>query len=165
MVSLFVSNPCGSAVESSGSGQGEAYMYISSGGRVTFDPKQVAYPGEAHALRDHILVGPLWEGYHESRRCSRNTHPESYITKYTSIRRLRDISRRPCSDAASVGMPYMAAVLVLRKRYLSCGKHQSHPSVRALPLDRRGSGLSKEWWFRVLCWRFGAGRCGLGCRV
>ena len=25
---------------------------------------------------------------HESRRCSRNTYPESYITKYTSIRRL-----------------------------------------------------------------------------
>ena len=26
---------------------------------------------------------------HESRRCSRNTCPESYITKYTSIRRYR----------------------------------------------------------------------------
>jgi len=24
----------------------------------------------------------LWEGYHESRRCSRDTYPESYITKY-----------------------------------------------------------------------------------
>ena len=29
----------------------------------------------------------LWEGYHESRRCSRDTYPESYITKYTSIQR------------------------------------------------------------------------------
>jgi len=41
--------------------------------------------------RDVILrvgwVRPLWEGYHESRRCSRDTYPESYITKYTSIRR------------------------------------------------------------------------------
>jgi len=27
------------------------------------------------------------EGYHESRRCSRETYPESCITKYTSIRR------------------------------------------------------------------------------
>jgi len=27
-------------------------------------------------------------GYHESRRCSRDTYPESCITKYTSIRRL-----------------------------------------------------------------------------
>ena len=29
----------------------------------------------------------LWAGYHESRRCSRDTYPESYITKHTSIRR------------------------------------------------------------------------------
>ena len=42
----------------------------------------------AHASRDHTLVGPLWEGYHESRRCSRDTYPESYITKHTSIRRI-----------------------------------------------------------------------------
>ena len=27
------------------------------------------------------------KGYRESRRCSRDTYPESYITKYTSIRR------------------------------------------------------------------------------
>jgi len=31
------------------------------------------------------LIG--WEGYRESRRCSRDTYPESCITKYTSIRR------------------------------------------------------------------------------
>ena len=37
---------------------------------------------------DHALVGPLWEGYHESKRCSIDTHPESYIIKYTSIRRI-----------------------------------------------------------------------------
>jgi len=43
---------------------------------------------EAHASRDHTLAGPLWEGCRESRRCSRDTYPESYITKYTSIRRL-----------------------------------------------------------------------------
>jgi hypothetical protein len=29
----------------------------------------------------------VWEGYHESRRCSTDTYPESYITKYTSMRR------------------------------------------------------------------------------
>ena len=28
------------------------------------------------------------DGYHESRRCSMDTYPESHITKYTSIRRL-----------------------------------------------------------------------------
>ena len=30
---------------------------------------------------------PVWEGCRESRRCSRDTYPESYITKFTSIRR------------------------------------------------------------------------------
>jgi len=25
------------------------------------------------------------EGYHESRKCSRDTYPESYITDYTSV--------------------------------------------------------------------------------
>ena len=36
-----------------------------------------------------ILHAPysLWEGYHESRRCSRDTYLESYTTKYTSIRK------------------------------------------------------------------------------
>ena len=38
-------------------------------------------------VRDHTLVAPFWEGHHESRRCSRDTYPDSYITKYTSIRR------------------------------------------------------------------------------
>ena len=28
-----------------------------------------------------------WEGFRESIRCSRDTYPESYITKHTSIRR------------------------------------------------------------------------------
>ena len=28
-------------------------------------------------------MGPLWEGHHGSRRCSRDTYPESYIAKYT----------------------------------------------------------------------------------
>ena len=34
----------------------------------------------------HVIDSGL-EGYHESRRCSRDTYPESYITKYTRIRR------------------------------------------------------------------------------
>ena len=40
---------------------------------------------EAHASRDHTLAGPLWEGCRESRRCSRDTYPESYITEYTLV--------------------------------------------------------------------------------
>ena len=43
-------------------------------------------------------IRSLSEGYHESRRCSRDTYPESYITKYTSIRRKKtDSSRAPRS--------------------------------------------------------------------
>ena len=33
----------------------------------------------------------FWEGYHESRRCSRDTYPESCIAKYTSMRRLNPV--------------------------------------------------------------------------
>jgi len=42
---------------------------------------------DSKGVIDSGLVGSTdWEGYHESRRCSRDTYPESYITKYTSIR-------------------------------------------------------------------------------
>jgi len=34
------------------------------------------------------MVDSLWEGCRESRSCSRDTYPESYITKYTRIRRI-----------------------------------------------------------------------------
>jgi len=34
-----------------------------------------------------IRPGILWGGYHERRRGSRDTYPESYITKFTRIRR------------------------------------------------------------------------------
>ena len=36
---------------------------------------------------DSQTRGTSLGGYHGSRRCSRDTYPESYITKYTSIRR------------------------------------------------------------------------------
>ena len=39
--------------------------------------------GDASAF----ALSRLWEGSLESRRCSRDTYPQSYITKYTSIRR------------------------------------------------------------------------------
>ena len=34
-----------------------------------------------------VTVLDSWEGFYESRSCSRDTCPESYITEYTSIRR------------------------------------------------------------------------------
>ena len=36
-----------------------------------------------------MLTSWVWEGYHKSKRCSRDTYPESYVIKYTSIRRLK----------------------------------------------------------------------------
>ena len=50
-------------------------------------------PRYRKTCRDRLRVGWLngfsflWEGYHERRRCSRDTYPESYIAKYTIIRR------------------------------------------------------------------------------
>ena len=41
---------------------------------------------------DRLGVG--WEGCRESRRCPRDTYPESYITKYTSIRREKSVYRK-----------------------------------------------------------------------
>jgi len=41
-----------------------------------------------------LIVGPLCEGCRESRRYSRDTYPESYITKYTSIRRQKKTDRQ-----------------------------------------------------------------------
>ena len=43
----------------------------------------------------------VWEGFHESRRCSRDTYPASYVTKYTSIRRLFHCWT-PRSDPATI---------------------------------------------------------------
>ena len=39
----------------------------------------------ARASRDHTLAGFLWKGFRESRRCSRDTYPESYSTEYVPI--------------------------------------------------------------------------------
>ena len=39
------------------------------------------------------------EGYHESRRCSRDTYPESYITKSTSIREKKQLGRAKLARA------------------------------------------------------------------
>jgi len=49
--------------------------------------------GNFGAVIDPGLVGSTdfdsWEGCRESRRCSRDTYPDSYVTRYTSIRRKR----------------------------------------------------------------------------
>ena len=60
---------------------------------------------------DRLRVGWLngWEGYHESRRCSKDTYPESYITKYT-----RYTGSNACDAvgyACVVALPLVAVLL------------------------------------------------------
>ena len=43
-------------------------------------------PGKSRWNFERTHLRKLWEGCRKSRRCSRDTYPESYITKYTSIR-------------------------------------------------------------------------------
>ena len=51
-------------------------------------PGQRCLAGLPQALARRIKCEILREGCRESRGCSRDTYPESYITKYTSTRRL-----------------------------------------------------------------------------
>jgi len=36
-----------------------------------------------------LAFDAFWEGFRESRRCSRDTYPESYITEYTQYTKIR----------------------------------------------------------------------------
>ena len=47
--------------------------------------QQLKITGREMQIRD------LWEGCRQSSKCSRDTYPESYITKYTRIRRLQGV--------------------------------------------------------------------------
>jgi len=68
-----------------------------------------------------------WEGYHESRRCSRDTHPESYITNYTSIRRLL----RLCSPASARRLVLCCARVNLLKCQTRDRLHSSSSLLRS----------------------------------
>ena len=50
-----------------------------------YSPVAVLQAGSARV--GHIPDDRSGRGCHESRRCSRDTYPESHITKYTSIRK------------------------------------------------------------------------------
>jgi hypothetical protein len=39
----------------------------------------------ADSTLEHLVIDSGWEGFCESRRCSRDTYPESYITEYIVI--------------------------------------------------------------------------------
>ena len=60
-----------------------------------------------------MVIG-LREGYHESRRCSRDTYPESYITKYTSIRREHKVFNKDVSVPHTTIARFQAAAVLNR---------------------------------------------------
>ena len=51
------------------------------------------------------ILGPLWEGFRESRKCSRDTYPESYITQYTGKQRLYLPGGGPSGSIQGSGSP------------------------------------------------------------
>jgi len=97
----------------------------------------------------------LWEGYHERRRCSRDTNPESYITRYTSIRKT---SQNPPPTSPEV----TNSPAVTSSAKVTCGRcrlsprplslHTCHRGVTVQGVGRRVQGLGSAVWglgFRV----------------
>ena len=48
-----------------------------------------------HSIHQRVIDSGLVVGYHAGRRCLRDTYPESYITKYTIMRRKNSGAQRP----------------------------------------------------------------------
>jgi len=96
----------------------------------------------------------LWEGCRESRRCSRDTYPESYITKYTSIRRLNS------PGAPKRLPPAPAAPIERRSRAALSSGDADWPRARLCPPPAvRVSG------FGFGGWSVGCGGWGFGFRA
>ena len=95
-----------------------------------------------------------FEGCRESRRCSRDTYPESYITKYTSIQRktLLNFFRICGTDLHEVAV-LVAPARVLEVHFLA---------VPALGLRVHGLELGGAWFGD---WVAGFRVKSLGCRV
>ena len=64
-------------------------------------------------LDEQYPIDRLWEGCRESRRCSRDTYPESYVTKYTSIRRSNHVGFQGLESRDTIPL------LLLYSRYRS----------------------------------------------
>ena len=70
-------------------------------------------------LVSHTLAGSLWEGIRKSRRCSRDTYPESYITKNT--RSQRESADPPSVRDAARHFPFFwpPSEFLLRREFLN----------------------------------------------
>ena len=99
---------------------------------------------------DRLRVGYLWKGCRESRRFSRDTYPESNITKYTSIRRLNagfhlSLRFEACLDPTprprTHSPPPRATTPTLALRHPRCGRLRTplHPCFRSHPCEKARS--------------------------
>jgi len=74
-------------------------------------------PGRGQIRAGLVPVTYSWEGCRESRRCSRDTYPESYIIMYTRIRRKTLLTGRESWD--SVVHPTLSTLEVTQGQILS----------------------------------------------
>ena len=62
-------------------------------------------------LGDHTLAGLLWEGFRESRRCSRDNYPESYIAEHVLIyeeNSCRHLNPKPQTQSVPARCPFQS---------------------------------------------------------
>ena len=87
---------------------------------------------EAHASRDHTRVGPLWDGYHESRRFSRDT--QSHIPPSILV----------YEDSRAAGSLCTSSIQSLRRaaRYRGTSLIKNCPTLG--PYNRPAPGTL--WW-------------------
>ena len=125
----------------------------SSRGRVVLGGEEPLIQGKSRLCR---VIESLWEGCRESRRCSRDTYPESYITEYLGMRRdplvlsARVIYTWCCQQEPPIPADWPGAASRKVKSY-------SWFMVEALEVMDTGVGC------RV--WGVGGKVQGLGCRV
>ena len=67
----------------------------------------------ARASRDHTLAGFLWKGFRESRRCSRDPFPESYITEYVLIYEDKPLNPKQSVKASVPPSTFIAVASVI----------------------------------------------------
>ena len=92
----------------------------------------------------------LWEGYRESRRRSKDTYPDSYITKYTSIRRITSPTKgdknnsgdfcgpgpAPHQSSNHVCLTLIISLLSVLYTYMKCHGRSSQSSPSTLATHR-----------------------------
>jgi len=91
------------------------------------------------------------EGYRESRRCSRDTYPASYITKNTSVRRetvYEEITKYTCIRRETTRVIYHQVYWYTKRENL----HHLLDARALAPEDRRDRAVRHVHLFVCVCW-------------